>query len=112
MQQSRAQGGGIKESSDQLAEGIEYEGKVLPQMEGAYRRRMAGDFGLVVYGDVKTGSKMEGGKMKAFTDFRIQVRCSEERHAKMAPIVADRVPDYLPDNFAELFKYLRAGAAE
>lgn len=112
MQQSRAQGGGVKESSDQLAEGIEYEGRVLPQMEGSYRRRMAGDFGLVVYGDVKSGTRMNTAskKMEAFTDYRIQVRCSEERHAKMAPIVADAVPDYLENRFAELHKYLVAGA--
>lgn len=109
---SRAQGGGIKESSDQLAEGVEYEGKVLPQMEGSYRRRMAGDFGLVVYGDVKSGTRMnpETKKMESFTDFRIQVRCSEERHAKMAPIVSDAVPDYLPNDFKTLFRYLKGEA--
>lgn len=110
---SRAQGGGTKESADQQAEGVEYEGKVLPQMEGSYRRRIAGDFGLVIYGDVKNGTRMnpQSKKVEPFTDFRIQVRCSEERHAKMAPIVSDAVPDYLPNRFSELFKYLQAGAA-
>jgi hypothetical protein len=110
---AKSQGGGIKESSDQLAEGIEYEGKVLPQMEGSYRRRIAGDFGLVVYGDVKNGKRMNPAtkQMEAFTDFRIQVRCSEERHAKMAPIVAEAVPEMLPNKFSEIFKYLQAGAS-
>ena len=110
---SRAQGGGVKASSDMRGEGVEYEGNVLPQMEGSYRRKMAGDFGLVVYTDVKNGTRMnqESKKVEPFTDFRIQVRCSEERHAKMAPIVAEAVPDFLPNRFAELYKYLVQGAA-
>lgn len=110
---AKSQGGGIKESSDQAAEGIEYEGKVLPQMEGSYRRRIAGDFGLVVYSDVKAGKRMnpQTKAMEQATDFRIQVRCSEERHAKMAPIVSDAVPEHLPNRFAEIFKYLKEGVA-
>jgi len=113
QQQSVRQGGGIKPSADMRGEGIEFEGHVLPQMEGAYRRRMAADFGLVVYTDVKNGSRMnqETKKMEQYTDFRIQVRCSEERHAKMAPIVADSVPEHLPNTFKTLFGYLQAGAA-
>lgn len=113
VQISKKDGGGTKESTDQRGEGVEYEGKVLPQMEGAYRRKMAADFGLVLYGDVKQGNRMnpESKKMEQYTDFRIQVRCSEERHAKMAPIVADAVPEYLPNNFSALYSYLKAGAA-
>lgn len=109
---SKAQGGGTKESSDMRAEGVEYEGRVLPQMEGSYRRRMAGDFSFVLYGDIKQGTRMnpESKKVEAYTDFRLQVRCSEERHAKMAPIAADSVPEYLPNTFKTLYGYLKAGA--
>lgn len=110
---SKSQGGGTKASSDMLAEGVEYEGRVLPQMEGSYRRRIAGDFGLVLYGDVKSGTRLDEKtkKIAAYTDFRLQVRCSEERHAKMAPVVAEAVPDYIPNNFKTLWEYLVAGEA-
>lgn len=111
QQLSRSQGGGIKPSSDMRGEGVEFEGSMLPQMEGAYRRRMAADFGLVIYTDVKNGKRMnvQSKQMEAFTDFRVQVRCSEERHAKMAPVVADAVPEHLPNKFAEIYKYLKEG---
>lgn len=111
MTLSARQGGGQKASSDMRGEGIEFEGRVLPQMEGSYRRKMAGDFGLVVYTDVKTGSRLnpQTKKMEQGTDFRIQVRCSEDRHAKMRSIVAEAVPDYLPNEFKELYGFLKEG---
>ena len=113
-----SQTGGIKgvtkPSADQVAEGIEYAGSVMPQMEGSYRRRMAGDFGLVMYTEVKNGG---GKRMNAATkqmetvptEFLMQARCSEERHAKMASIVADSVPDAIPNDFKTLLGYLQAG---
>jgi hypothetical protein len=105
-----------KPSADQQAEGIEYSGSVMPQMEGSYRRRMAGDFGLVLYTEVKNGG---GKRMNAATkqmetvptEFLVQARCSEERHAKMASIIADAVPDSIPNDFKTLLGYLQAGAA-
>jgi len=105
-QLSKAQGGGTKPSADQIALGVEYEGKVLPMIEGSYRRKLAGDFSCVVQAEISPAGKFMNKETKRMeskgAQYLIQVQGDADFHAK----VADAPPmkeKYLPNNFKALY---------
>jgi len=103
----KSQGGGTKPSADQLALGVEYEGKVLPMIEGSYRRKLAGDFSCVVQATILPAKKhvmndKTGKREDMPAQYMIQVIGDEDFHAK----VADAPPmteKYLPNSFKALY---------
>jgi len=95
-----------KASADQVGKGIEYEGKVLPMIEGSYRRKLAADFSCQIYAEVlparrvmdKTTNKMVDGS----AEYVVQVQADANRFPK----VADAPPmtqKYLPNDFKVLY---------
>ena len=79
-------GQGVKtktESADQKGQGIEYEGLVLPQLEGKYRRKLNADVDVTVFCDVETKKKVVDGKMTESTEFLMQVVPNKDRHSKI-----------------------------
>jgi len=108
-QLSKAQGGGTKPSADQLALGSEYEGKVLPMIEGSYRRKLAGDFSCVVQATIMPAKRVMNKDTKKLeqvgAQYMIQVQGDADFHAK----VADAPPmtqKYLPNDFKTLYNLI------
>lgn len=97
-------------AADEKAQGIEYEGMVLPQIEGGYRRKLAADVSIVVYHDVVTRNPTKeeyaAGQRGKVTEFVMQVRPNEERHAKLR--LARALPmEYLPNDATALVVALK-----
>jgi len=95
-----------KASADQVGKGVEYEGKVLPMIEGSYRRKLAADFSCVAYADILPARRVMDKESKKLVqrdaEYVIQVIADADRHAK----VADAPPmreKYLPNNFKALY---------
>ena len=101
-------GQGMKEkqqSADQKGAGIEYEGMVLPMIEGGYRRKLAADVDLVVYCDIETKCQLDPKtkKMVEVVEHQIQVVPNKDRHSKVriAPTLAGQM---IPNNMKALLE--------
>ena len=101
-------GQGMKEkqqSADQKAAGIEYEGMVLPQIEGKYRRKLLADIDCVVYCDIETKRQLDPKtkKMVEVVEHQIQVVPNKDRHSKIriAPTLAGQM---IPNNMKALLE--------
>lgn len=101
-----------KVSADHSAEGLEYEGKVLPAIRGQYRRRLIDKVEAFVYTEVT--KKLSQGStslknMRHDVEYKIQVRPDEERHTK----IPGPLPDvkYIPNDFQALAELVNAGLA-
>jgi hypothetical protein len=85
VQLSAKQGGGTKKSSDNRARGVEYEGSVLPMIEGGYRTKFAGDFDMVLFSDIEITQELvkEGARsvLKPVVRYVLQAQPDLERHA-------------------------------
>lgn len=81
QQLSAKQGGGTKKSSDNRAKGVEYEGNVLPMIEGSYRTKFAGDFDQVFFSDIEITNEIVDRRMQQVTKFVLQAQPDHERHA-------------------------------
>jgi len=96
-----------KASADRAAEGVEYEGKVLPMVRGRFRRRLAGLVPTIVYTDVKTEYDTSGlsvANRAIKVEYRLQVRPDMERHTKLpGPLPQTQ---YIPNDFAALLALL------
>ena len=90
-----------KPSADAVARGIEYEGSVLPMVDGAYRRKMAGDFDLVIYTGFDETYFDKATKTKKDNFFYLQVSPDKDRHSKIAiaPVLLEKKID---NNFSAL----------
>lgn len=99
------------ESADQKARGIEYEGAVLPMIEGKYRRKLAADVDMVLYCDVKVTKDFKSSPPKETVEYVVQVSPNEEKHSKirLAPGLAQQ---YLPNDFAKLMEVMDGTLAE
>ena len=74
-----------QQSADEKGAGIEYEGAVLPMLEGSYRRKLAGDVSMVIYCDVDTTKEFDkdAKKMVEHTEYFVQAASDKDRHAKI-----------------------------
>lgn len=93
------------ESADQKSAGIEYEGIVLPMIEGSYRRKLAADVDLVVYCDIEVSKQLDP-KTKRMTEavkYQIQVVPNKDRHSKIriAPLLEGAM---MPNSMLDLLK--------
>jgi hypothetical protein len=74
-----------KKSADKKAQGIEYEGSVLPLVQGGYRYKFAGDFDMVFFSDVQIKNEQirEGTKLviRPTVSYLLQTQPDAERHA-------------------------------
>ena len=82
-----------QDSSDERAQGIEYEGVVLPMLEGRYRRKLAADVDVVVYCDIEVKKNLRTGIDEV--SYFIQAAPNKDRHAKVrgAPVMQRRFPN-------------------
>lgn len=96
------EGVGKRESADKRAEDAEYEGKILPQIRGQFRRKLMGYVSSYIY--TFTKPKLEGITTKG-TEYLLQVQTDPERHVKL---VGPPPPmKHIPNDFKE-FKNLLA----
>lgn len=72
-----------KQSADQRAHGIEYEGNVLPMLEGSYRRKLMGDVDLVVVCHVDVTKDRRQNPPVEVANYHIRVVPNEEEHTKI-----------------------------
>lgn len=88
--------GDKQESADERAQGIEYEGLVLPQLEGAYRRKLAADVDVVVYCDIETKKNLRTGEQTV--EYFIVAAPDKDRHAKVraSMTLKGRIPNSMP----------------
>lgn len=108
VQLSQRQGGGTKESSDNKAAGIEYEGAVLPMIEGGYRREFASEFDAMLFTEVQTRKVRDGAKMVDEVSYLLQVQPDNDRHAKS--IFGNAFTEkYIPNHFGEILKAVSKG---
>jgi len=77
-------GGGQKQkerSADEKARGVEYEGNVLPMIEGKYRRKIAGDMSMVLYCDIETSKDRRTKEERV--EYVVQAYANADKHAKI-----------------------------
>jgi hypothetical protein len=108
QQLSTRQGGGTKESSDNRSRGVEFEGDVLPMIEGGYRREIAGEFDIVGFSSVKHETQRVGAKMERVVKYVIQINADPERHAKAA-VIPRMDGAEIGNEMKELFNVIRRG---
>jgi hypothetical protein len=100
-----------KLSADTRSEGVQYEGNVLPMLQGGFRRKIAGLLDVVVYSDIlydyETDAKGKRvvGKGKQ-PHYMLQVRPNEERHTKLPGLLPEMA--YIPNEW-EALKSLLVG---
>jgi hypothetical protein len=97
----------IVESADHKAEGIEYEGTVLPSIRGKFRRKVITLVDAFLFSDInfrvpeQTGfSTQNNGNL--IVEYRVQVRPDQDRHTKLPGPLPD--VKYIPNDFKELLK--------
>jgi len=85
-----------KKSADQTAAGVEFEGNVLPMIDGSYRRKLAADVDCVAFFDVETVPRKQ-------VEYVMRVVPNSERHAgvRLAPSLAQAL---IPNNFGRLLE--------
>lgn len=96
---------GVKKSKDQKSEGIEYEGKLLPQVRGQFRRRLMEYVSTFVWTDIKL---LYDGPKQVGVDYLIQVMGDNERHCKVPGPKPEEM--YIPNNWKSLKQFLDAQA--
>lgn len=69
-------------SADKAAQGVEYEGTVLPMIEGGHRFGYAGEFDIIVYSDIV--HEFDSKTRTSTTKYVIQTAPDKDRHAKVA----------------------------
>lgn len=97
---------GIGEGEAAKYEGIEFEGNVLPMLDGSYRRKIAGDFSVVVYSELRSSTKLVDGKMQSEDVYSLRVKASADKHAKVAGTPAWEEA-FIPNEFKILFEALK-----
>lgn len=115
VQLSKSQGGGVKKSADSKARGVEYEGSVLPMIEGGYRTKFAGDFDQVLFSDIEiTNELVKDGarsRMEKVTKFVLQAAPDHERHA--GGVLTEAIgAARIPNDFAEILAAAERAAKE
>lgn len=102
------QQGVTKQSTDHAAKGIEYEGNVLPEVRGKYRRKLGSQFPTVVYTDIQVRAQMGlSTSAKGYdVQYMLQVRPDNDRHTKLSGPLPEM--QYIPNDFKELLKLIRA----
>ena len=98
-------GGITKPSADKVARGIEYEGSVLPMIDGAYRRKMAGDFDMVLYlgFEEKLDRSEKPPRQKPY--YYAQISPDRDRHSKIA--IGIPQTDKIPNDFSKLLEAIK-----
>lgn len=89
-----------KKTSDKKAQGVRYEGDVLPMVEGSYKYDLAGDFALKLYTHVLV-------QPKKLPEYVVQAQADRERFAGVgvAPTLGHKFyPNYLPTIFDAIEK--------
>ncbi len=76
-----------KESKDTRAQGVEYEGSVLPMVRGQFRRKLFGLVDAFVWTDIQY-ERVSGSRDKR-PNYVLQVVSDEERHCKVPVPVPD-----------------------
>jgi hypothetical protein len=99
-------GGIVKESSDNRAQGVEYEGSVLPMIEGGYRHKFAGEFDIVVFSDIKHTKALVDRRQVESVEYVVQVSPDPDRHSKqtLAAVFSEKT---LPNDFAAFLAVIK-----
>ena len=84
-------------------EGVSFEGRTLPMIEGKYREKLAGDCDVVVYTDIRR-TVVAG---KPTTQHMIQVMPSPDKHAAVRAMPMG-TEQWLPNSFKALHAALTA----
>lgn len=107
VKEDRVVKGETIESADNRAQGVEYEGNVLPMIEGNYRHKFAGDFDIVLFSDIRHRTAIVDRKAQQISEYIVQIAPDADRHAKQT-IGAVFGNKEIPNDFAELLKLLAA----
>ncbi len=94
-----------KESSDHKAQGVEYEGDVLPMVRGKFRRKLGSNVDAMIFTELKNEKKFDGKSIVEDVQYVVQVRANPERHSKIPgpmPSVS-----HIPNDFEHLVAVLR-----
>jgi hypothetical protein len=98
-----------KSSADNRAEGVEYEGKVLPMIRGGFRRKLSSQVDAFIYTDILYTVSTQGARVVKTPTYVLQVQPDEERHAKIpGPMSPTK---YIPNDFAALCRAVQNGQA-
>jgi len=101
-----------KLSADTRGADVQYEGNVLPMMQGGFRRKIAGLLDVVVFSDIlysfptdNKGKRVPGSSKQP--QYVLQVRPNEERHTKLPGLLP--ADDYIPNEWVDLKALLSGG---
>jgi hypothetical protein len=96
-----------KASADNKAEGVEYEGKVLPMIRGGFRRKLSSQVDAFIYTDIHYDVTTEGTRRIKTPRYVLQVQPDEERHAKIPGPMS--LTKYIPNDFEALYRAVKEG---
>jgi hypothetical protein len=101
--------GQVIESTDKRSHGVEYEGNVLPMIEGGYRYKFAGEFDVVVFSDIRITKEIVNRRTVDKVSYIVQVSPDAERHAKqsLSALLTERE---MPNDFAAFLSLLQKKA--
>lgn len=108
-QPAKEESRGGNTAADKAAQGVEYEGKILPMIEGAYRREFAGEFDIVLFSDIQITKRLVPGKPPVEeTAYVLQAQPDAERHAKsiLGPVLNTK---FIPNDFKVLLELIQGG---
>jgi hypothetical protein len=92
-----------KKSPDERGAGIEYEGNVLPMLEGAYRRKLMGDVDVVVVCHIETVKNRKTNPPTEEARYTVRVVPNNDEHTKVR-IAPSLAVSSIPNDMAELVK--------
>uniref|UniRef100_A0A6M3JPG7 Putative ATPase domain containing protein n=1 Tax=viral metagenome TaxID=1070528 RepID=A0A6M3JPG7_9ZZZZ len=101
----------VKKSADSVSKHVEYEGNVLPNVRGGYRRLLASQ--VDAYLLTQLDQVMIRGadkKTKKVMKYRVQVMTNPERHVKLPGKMPDE--EFIENNWAELQRLLALPGAK
>ena len=75
-----------KQTPEGAARGVEFQGDVLPMIEGGYRREIAGEFDIVGFTALKYENVRVGNTISREARFVVQLNADPARHAKAAVV--------------------------
>lgn len=104
-------GGAVIKSADSKAKGVEFEGNVLPMIDGKYRYKFSGDLDMILFSDIDIKNELQTvgtqRRMVETLSYTVQGKPDATKHAG-GVLQSAFEGKTLPNNFAAILDAVRA----
>ncbi len=95
-----------KATAEAAGKNVEFMGEALPQIEGAYRREIAGEFDIVSFSSLTYENVRDGSRMRREARYSLQLNADPQRHAKIA-LIPRMEQQTVGNSLPEVFEVIR-----